>query len=126
MLYEVITDGAEDLIVVEPHAGPDAVDQRAAEEVRITSYNVCYTKLLRVSGGDAELVRRIKDLPGVETATAMGAEVHVAGGDAAALKADLDRLAAAENLRWRAEEPNLEDVFIHLMARNPDPTEARR
>ncbi len=79
-----------------------------------------------VSGGDAELVRRIKDLPGVETATAMGAEVHVAGGDAAALKADLDRLAAAENLRWRAEEPNLEDVFIHLMARNPDPTEARR
>ncbi|SBW12990.1 ABC transporter, ATP-binding protein, putative (fragment) [uncultured Alphaproteobacteria bacterium] len=79
-----------------------------------------------VSGGDAELVRRVKALPAVETATAMGAEIHVAGPDAAALAADLDRLAAAEGLAWKTAEPNLEDVFIHLMADNPDPAEARR
>lgn len=78
-----------------------------------------------VSGGDPELVRRIKALPSVETATAMGAQVHVAGADAAALAADLDRLAA-EGLSWRPAPATLEDVFIHLMARRPDPAEAAR
>ena len=45
MLYEVITVGGEDALGVELHAFD--VELRVAEAHRITSYNVCYTKLLR-------------------------------------------------------------------------------
>ncbi len=69
-----------------------------------------------VKGTDSDLVAKLKALPSVATATAMGARVHLAGPDAAALARDLDGLHAD----WRAEDPNLEDVFIHLMARNPE------
>ena len=47
MLYEVITIANGDATIVEPVAklknGSDTVDV-----ARITSYNVCYTKLLRI------------------------------------------------------------------------------
>ncbi len=71
-------------------------------------------------GGEPRLIARLKALPGVETATAMGADAHVAGGDAAALAAALDGLARETGAAWRPEAPNLEDAFIHLMAQSRD------
>ncbi len=69
-----------------------------------------------VAGVDPELVAKLKSLPSVATATAMGARVHLAGPDAGALGRDLDGL----HVDWHAEDPNLEDVFIHLMAAHPE------
>lgn len=69
-----------------------------------------------VGGADPELVARLKSLPSVATATAMGASVHLAGTDGDALARDLDGL----HVDWHAEAPNLEDVFIHLMAAHPE------
>jgi ABC-2 type transport system ATP-binding protein len=71
-------------------------------------------------GGEPRLIARLKALPGVETATAMGNDAHVAGGDAAALADALDRLKAEGGIDWRPESPNLEDAFIHLMAQSRD------
>jgi ABC-2 type transport system ATP-binding protein len=71
-------------------------------------------------GGDPRLIARLKGLPGVETATAMGADAHVAGGDAAALAEALDRLTAETGVAWTPAAPNLEDAFIHLMAESRD------
>ena len=60
-----------------------------------------------VTGGDdPRLVERLKALSCVETATAMGAVVHVAGGDAAALSDALDGLKTAGGIGdWRSEAP---------------------
>ncbi len=71
-------------------------------------------------GGDPRLIARLKALSGVETATAMGADAHVAGGDAAALADALDRLTAETGVAWAPAAPNLEDAFIHLMAESRD------
>ena len=71
-------------------------------------------------GGEASLLSRIKALPEVETATAFGAAIQVAGRDAAALSARLDALAAQGLLSWEKASPLLEDAFIHLMAESRD------
>ena len=57
--------------------------------------------------------------PGVLSATAFGAAVHVSGTD----KAELEGAIAPwrrEPYHWEQVEPSLEDVFIQLMADQPD------
>ncbi len=55
---------------------------------------------------DPRPVERLKALSCVKTATAMGAVVHVAGGDAAALSDALDGLKTAGGIGdWRPEAP---------------------
>jgi ABC-2 type transport system ATP-binding protein len=53
--------------------------------------------------------------PGVEQAAAFGNDLHVSGGDAAAL-ADAVAKHRTSRHRWRQVESSLEDVFIHLMS----------
>lgn len=72
-------------------------------------------------GAPAGTAEAIKALPGVETATAFGAVLHVAGEDGARLAAGLSGMRDAGLIDWSAEPPILEDAFIHLMAKNPDP-----
>jgi len=73
-----------------------------------------------VRGGGPGLIERVKALPAVETATAFGAVIHVAGGDGAELAAALDAFCTAEGVDWEPEEPTLEDAFIRLMAGSRD------
>ncbi len=55
--------------------------------------------------------------PGVDTAAAFGATIHVCGRDPAALRA---AVATFPDVRWADAEPTLEDVFIDLMRTAPD------
>ncbi|HEX3405688.1 MAG TPA: ABC transporter ATP-binding protein [Caulobacteraceae bacterium] len=64
--------------------------------------------------GIADLAPEIAKLPGVETAAAFGASLHVAGPDRAALEAALAPYHRPPFV-WREAAPTLEDVFIHLM-----------
>jgi len=69
-------------------------------------------------GGDdlAALAERLRVLPGVEQVAAFGAMLHVTGSDAKLLDESLAPVKAAEPARpWQRLQPDLEDVFIHLM-----------
>src|SRR5215831_18163757 len=70
-----------------------------------------------VAGPDlAELMVKLRALPGVEQAVAFGQELHVSSADADALQ----RAIAPHRTgpwRWREVPSSLEDVFIHLMKR---------
>ena len=57
--------------------------------------------------------------PGVETAAAFGAAIHVSGTDRAALEAAVKPYRRAP-YRWTEAAPTLEDVFIQLMGRSED------
>jgi len=57
-----------------------------------------------------DVARRIRSMPGVETAAVFRRSLHVAGTD----RAKLERaIASVPELTWREVEPRLEDVFIH-------------
>jgi ABC-2 type transport system ATP-binding protein len=56
---------------------------------------------------------------GVETAAPFGLELHVSGSEEAALERAIAPYRR-EPFRWTRAEPNLEDVFIHLMGRAQD------
>ena len=60
------------------------------------------------------LARRVRALPGVESAAVFGTAVHVAGTDRGALEASLHSVA----LPWQETAPRLEDVFVHLLTRH--------
>jgi ABC-2 type transport system ATP-binding protein len=49
-----------------------------------------------------------------------GASLHVAGRDAAALDAAVEKFRSEGELRWALSSPSLEDVFIDLMSRSQD------
>jgi ABC-2 type transport system ATP-binding protein len=71
-------------------------------------------------GPDADrLAHALAGSPGVETAAAFGAAVHVSGLERPLLEAAIapwrDR-----GYRWREVPPTLEDVFIQLMAKSQD------
>ena len=69
-----------------------------------------------VTGDDLPaLAERLRALRDVEQVAAFGAALHVTGSDRARLKAALAPLMAEPGRAWREAEPNLEDVFIHLM-----------
>ena len=78
--------------------------------------------LVTFNGEGPEVGRIAHDLegkPGVLSASAFGAAVHVSGTD----KGELERVIApwkCDPYRWEEVEPSLEDVFIQLMADQPD------
>jgi ABC-2 type transport system ATP-binding protein len=65
------------------------------------------------------LAHDLSQAPGVETAAAFGASIHVSGGDRAALAAAIAPYRG-EGYAWTEAEPTLEDVFIQLMDRSTD------
>jgi ABC-2 type transport system ATP-binding protein len=64
--------------------------------------------------GVDRLSGEIARAPGVEMATAFGVDLHVSGGDRAALEAAI-KPYRREPFTWTEVGPTLEDVFIHLM-----------
>jgi len=71
----------------------------------------------RIDGPDAEsLAARVRSLPGVETATLFGAELHVTGSDIALVERSLDELSEKGSLQIERVSPSLEDVFIHTIS----------
>ena len=71
-------------------------------------------------GADADrLAHELSTAPGVETAAAFGAAIHVSGTDRAALEAALAPYRG-KGYRWTEIPPTLEDVFIQLMGRSED------
>jgi len=65
----------------------------------------------------AELSRELSGKPGVDAVAAFGAGLHVGGRDAAALERAIAPYRADSMLSWQRTSPNLEDVFIDLVAR---------
>ena len=74
----------------------------------------------RGEGANADkLAHELAKAPGVETAAAFGAAIHVSGTDPAALEAAI-RPYRGQGYRWAEVPPTLEDVFIQLMGRSED------
>jgi len=72
------------------------------------------------AGGDLdEVARRVRKVPGVETAAVFGHTLRVAGTDKAALEKALSVPGEGEEIAWRQVEPKLEDAFIHYLSRAP-------
>ena len=63
---------------------------------------------------------RRRALPGVQSATAFGSRLHVAGQDAALLQQAVAPLAQRPGLRVAPAEASLEDVFISLIGQAQD------
>jgi ABC-type multidrug transport system ATPase subunit len=61
-----------------------------------------------------QAVRRLRHLPGVETAAVFGRTLRIAGMDRAALRGAIDGLGD-HGLHWEEVEPRLDDVFIHML-----------
>lgn len=73
---------------------------------------------LEGKGPDADrLAHDLQKKPGVDTAAAFGASIHVCGRDAGALRA---AVVGYPGVKWQDTEPTLEDVFIDLMRDAPD------
>ncbi len=66
--------------------------------------------------GVRDLMERLRGLPGAEHLAYFGNALHVSGSDLDALRALIAAQGQAPGLAWRQERPNLEDVFIDLMA----------
>jgi len=66
-----------------------------------------------------KLAHGLSTAPGVETAAAFGAAIHVSGADRAALEAAI-KPYRREPYRWTEVPPTLEDVFIQLMGQSQD------
>ena len=67
-----------------------------------------------------ELVTELRALPGVQSATAFGSRLHVAGQDAALLQQAVAPLVQRPGLRVAPAEASLEDVFISLIGQAQD------
>ena len=65
------------------------------------------------------LAHDLAKAPGVETAAAFGAAIHVSGTDRAALEAAIQPYRG-KGYNWTEAAPTLEDVFIQLMGRSED------
>ena len=65
----------------------------------------------------AELSQQLSGQPGIDAVAAFGAGLHVGGRDAAALERAIAAFRDDPLLSWQRTEPNLEDVFIDLVAR---------
>jgi ABC-2 type transport system ATP-binding protein len=68
-------------------------------------------------GRIATLSQELSSKPGVDAVAAFGAGLHVGGRDAAALEHAIAPYRSDPMLAWQHTEPNLEDVFIDLVAR---------
>jgi ABC-2 type transport system ATP-binding protein len=81
---------------------------------------------LRVQGpGMAELRARLEGLPGIEQVAPFGESLHVTGTDHAALLAAVAPFRGSGQGEWSEGSATLEDVFIHLMARERGASHAR-
>ena len=67
-----------------------------------------------------QLAQKLLGTPGVDMVAPSGTSLHVAGRDAAALDATVEKLRGDPELDWTLAEPSLEDVFIDLMTRSQD------
>ena len=65
--------------------------------------------------GVRALTQRLEGRPGVAHVAYFGAALHISGADPVLIEQALDEAGAA-NVDWRKVRPNLEDVFIDLMA----------
>jgi len=71
-------------------------------------------------GANADkLAYELAKAPGVETAAAFGAAIHVSGSDRMALEAAIAPYRG-QGYRWQEAPPTLEDVFIQLMGKSED------
>ena len=68
-----------------------------------------------------EAARKLRVAPGVEAAAVFGSAVHIAGMDRAALQSAIAAFDAGGASNWREVEPQLEDVFIHLLSQKKPP-----
>jgi ABC-2 type transport system ATP-binding protein len=67
-----------------------------------------------------QLAQKLLGTPGVDMVAPFGTSLSVAGRDAAALDATVEKLRGDPELDWALAEPSLEDVFIDLMTRSQD------
>jgi ABC-2 type transport system ATP-binding protein len=65
------------------------------------------------------IARQLRNISGVQQATAFGTQLHVSGTNAAALEQAIAPFRT-EAYNWQQIKPGLEDVFIHLMAGSRD------
>jgi ABC-2 type transport system ATP-binding protein len=79
-------------------------------------------KTYTVSGPNLQsLSERLLGMPGIDMVAPFGTSLHVAGRDAAALDASVDKVREADpQVSWELSQPTLEDVFIDLMGRAQD------
>jgi ABC-2 type transport system ATP-binding protein len=79
-------------------------------------------KTYTVSGPNLQsLSERLLGMPGIDRVAPFGTSLHVAGRDAAALDASVDKFREVDpQVRWELSQPTLEDVFIDLMGRAQD------
>jgi ABC-2 type transport system ATP-binding protein len=92
--------------------------QGAAEEVARGAGLITFAAASKHADEDA---RRLRGLPGVESAAVFGETLHVAGMDRAALEGAIAAFGEAERLHWVEIEPRLEDVFVHLLGQSGEP-----
>jgi ABC-2 type transport system ATP-binding protein len=75
-----------------------------------------------IEGADlAAVAADLRGAPGADMVVPFGARLHVSGTDAEALQRTVSAAAARRGLTATAVDPGLEDVFIHLMRRAPEP-----
>ncbi len=80
------------------------------EKVHFSTWSASGPELL-------DLAEQLRDRPGVEQAAPFGNELHVSGGDAAALEQAIAPFRK-EPHHWQQIDSGLEDIFIHLMAKS--------
>jgi len=90
---------------------------------RGTAHEIIEKSGLVTFNGEGEDIGRIvgelEQRPGVLSASAFGAAVHVSGTDRAALEQAIAPFRT-DAFRWQEVSPSLEDVFIQLMGDKPD------
>jgi len=90
---------------------------------RGTAHEIVEKSGLVTFNGEGEDIGRIvgelERQPGVLSASAFGAAVHVSGTDRAALEQAIAPFRT-DAFRWQEARPSLEDVFIQLMGDKPD------
>jgi ABC-type multidrug transport system ATPase subunit len=94
------------------------VVQGDAEEVARRSGLITF----EATGEDVDrAAQRLRATPGVQAAAVFGRALHVAGTDRAALERAIAS-SAGQSLVWHEVEPRLEDVFIHLLSAQGEPS----